>query len=129
METKQLGYDVALSQGACVYEGTCPLVYALAIIGGKWKLPVLWHLFDKKRVRYNDLKRSVVGVTNMMLSKCLKELEKDQLVLRTQYNEVPPRVEYELTERGRLLLPALEALYTWGAEQAALPARREEAKG
>ena len=56
-------------------------------------------------------------------------LEEDQLVLRTQYNEVPPRVEYELTERGRLLLPALEALYTWGVEQASLPARRETSTG
>ncbi len=120
--------SAALPKSADIYEGTCPLVYALAIIGGKWKLPVLWHLFDKKRVRYNELKRSVVGVTNMMLSKCLKELEEDQLVLRTQYNEVPPRVEYELTERGRLLLPALEALYAWGVEQAALPARREKGK-
>ena len=95
----------------------CPILHVFKRIGGKWKLPILWHLADRETVRYNELKRSVRGVTNMMLTKCLRELEDYGLVLRRQYNEVPPRVEYSLSERGNKLLPALEALYAWGREQ------------
>ena len=95
----------------------CPILHVFRFIGGKWKLPVLWHLAEKDTMRYNELKRSVRGVTNMMLTKCLRELEDFGLVIRRQYNEVPPRVEYSLTERGKKLLPALEELYAWGREQ------------
>lgn len=72
----------------------CPILHVFRRIGGKWKLPILWHLADQETVRYNELKRSVRGVTNMMLTKCLRELEDFGLVIRKQYNEVPPRVEY-----------------------------------
>ena len=95
----------------------CPILHVFRRIGGKWKLPILWHLADQETVRYNELKRSVRGVTNMMLTKCLRELEEYGLVIRQQYNEVPPRVEYSLTNRGKTLLPALEQLYAWGREQ------------
>lgn len=95
----------------------CPILHVFRRIGGKWKLPILWHLADQDTVRYNELKRSVRGVTNMMLTKCLRELEDYGLVTRRQYNEVPPRVEYSLTERGKKLLPALAELYAWGREQ------------
>ena len=95
----------------------CPILHVFRRIGGKWKLPILWHLADQESVRYNELKRSVRGVTNMMLTKCLRELEEYGLVIRRQYNEVPPRVEYSLTERGKKLLPALAELYAWGREQ------------
>ncbi|WP_374283663.1 winged helix-turn-helix transcriptional regulator [Desulfovibrio sp.] len=95
----------------------CPILHVFRRIGGKWKLPILWHLADQETVRYNELKRSVRGVTNMMLTKCLRELEEYGLVIRRQYNEVPPRVEYSLTERGKKLLPALGELYAWGREQ------------
>ena len=94
----------------------CPILHVFRCIGGKWKLPVLWHLAEKDTMRYNELKRSVRGVTNMMLTKCLRELEDFGLVHRRQYNEIPPKVEYSLTERGKKLLPALEALYAWGRE-------------
>ena len=94
----------------------CPILHVFRCIGGKWKLPVLWHLAEKDTMRYNELKRSVRGVTNMMLTKCLRELEDFDLVHRMQYNEIPPRVEYSLTERCKTLLPALEALYAWGRE-------------
>ena len=94
----------------------CPILHVFRCIGGKWKLPVLWHLAEKDTMRYNELKRSVRGVTNMMLTKCLRELEEYGLVIRRQYNEVPPRVEYSLTERGKKLLPALGELYAWGRE-------------
>lgn len=95
----------------------CPILHVFKRIGGKWKLPILWHLAEKEATRYNELKRSVRGVTNMMLTKCLREMEDFGLVQRRQYNEVPPRVEYSLTERGKKLLPALGALYAWGREQ------------
>ena len=95
----------------------CPILHVFRRIGGKWKLPILWHLADQDAVRYNELKRSVRGVTNMMLTKCLRELEDYGLVIRKQYNEVPPRVEYSLTTRGKKLLPALAELYAWGREQ------------
>ena len=95
----------------------CPILHVFRRIGGKWKLPILWHLADQESVRYNELKRSVRGVTNMMLTKCLRELEEHGMVIRRQYNEVPPRVEYSLTERGKKLLPALAELYAWGREQ------------
>jgi len=102
-----------------IYDDTsqCPILHVFKRIGGKWKLPLLWHLAEKDAVRYNELKRSVRGVTNMMLTKCLRELEDYGLVHRQQYNEVPPRVEYSLTERGKQLLPALGALYAWGRDQ------------
>ena len=97
----------------------CPILHVFRCIGGKWKLPILWHLAEKETLRYNELKRTVRGVTNMMLTKCLRELEDFGLVTRKQYNEVPPRVEYALTERGKKLLPALDALYAWGREHQA----------
>lgn len=100
-----------------IYESKCPIIYALDIVGQKWKLPIMWHLFEKDVTRYNELKRSVTGITNMMLTKSLQELESHKLIIRTQYNTVPPKVEYSLTERGKELLPALNALYSWGEKQ------------
>ncbi|WP_308776950.1 helix-turn-helix domain-containing protein [uncultured Bilophila sp.] len=115
---KRAGYRTELP-GTNVYTVPCPIIHALHLIGGKWKLPVLWHLFDAEPVRYNELKRSVVGITNIMLTQCLRELEASGLVRREDHGEVPPRVEYSLTERGRELLPALRELYKWGERQLA----------
>jgi len=95
----------------------CPIIYALDIIGQKWKIPIMWHLLEQESIRYNELKRSVTGITNMMLTKSLKELEAHQLVNRVQYDTIPPKVEYSLTERGKALLPALNELSMWGEEQ------------
>lgn len=93
---RRTGYSTELP-GANVYTVPCPIIHALNLIGGKWKLPVLWHLFDAESVRYNELKRSVVGITNIMLTQCLRELEAAGLVRRNDFGEVPPRVEYSLT--------------------------------
>lgn len=95
----------------------CPLLYALDIIGQKWKLPIMWYLSSNDVTRYNELKRKVTGITNMMLTKSLKELEEHHLVLRTQYDTIPPKVEYSLTDRGKELLPALNELFKWGEKQ------------
>ncbi|AWK49573.1 transcriptional regulator [Clostridium beijerinckii] len=99
------------------YETQCPLIYALDVIGKKWKIPIMWYLFDNKFTRYNELKRKVKGITNMMLTKSLKELEEHNLVVRIQYETIPPKVEYALTKRGKALLPALKELSVWGEEQ------------
>ena len=100
-----------------IYETKCPLIYALEIIGQKWKLPIMWYLFENNFTRYNELKRKVKGITNMMLTKSLKELEEHNLIIRIQYGTIPPKVEYTLTERGKALLPALNELSIWGEEQ------------
>lgn len=100
-----------------IYETKCPLIYALEIIGQKWKLPIMWYLFENEFTRYNELKRKVKGITSMMLTKSLKELEEHNLIVRIQYETIPPKVEYALTERGKALLPALNELSKWGEEQ------------
>lgn len=95
----------------------CPVAYALNLIGGKWHLQIIWALYKKPVQRYNELKRRVDGITNMMLSQSLKELEQYGLVNRTQYPEIPPRVEYSLTEEGQVLIPLIRELWKWGAKQ------------
>lgn len=94
----------------------CPLTFALTLIGSKWRLPIIWALWKNKRIRYNELKRQVDGITNMVLSQSLKEMEKQGLVVRTQFMEIPPRVEYSLTEAGEALIPSLKSLAEWGKE-------------
>jgi DNA-binding HxlR family transcriptional regulator len=92
----------------------CPVGYAFKAIEGKWKLPILWMLCTNGTLRYNELKKGVPGITNVMLANTLKELEKLGLVNRVQFNEIPPRVEYSLTEIGEKLLPVLNEFGIWG---------------
>lgn len=94
----------------------CPIRYSLDIVGGKWKLPILCMLASGEPTRYSSIKRKLGNVTNMMLSQSLKELEAVGVVHREQYNEVPPRVEYTLTEKGSSIVPILVQFATWGAE-------------
>ena len=91
----------------------CPLDAALQAIGGKWKGIILFHLSIKK-MRFNQLNKSIPKVTERMLIRQLRELEKDELVLRTVYPVVPPKVEYEITEFGKTLIPVLTELNGWG---------------
>lgn len=91
----------------------CPIKYALEVIGGKWKLNILGQLLRKDICRFNQLKRDVSGITNTMLANSLRELENDKLITRNQYNEMPVRVEYTLTDKGRNLLPLLYELTIW----------------
>ena len=102
-----------------IYETDCPILYAMEIIGQKWKLPILWYIADAENttLRYRELERKVVGITATMLTKCLRELEQDGLISRTQYNTIPPTVEYALTERGKTLIPALDSVYQWADQQ------------
>ena len=85
----------------------------LDVLGGKWKLLVVWHLHDGSR-RYGALKRSMPGITEKMLIQQLRELERDGMITRTAYAEVPPRVEYALSADGESLLPVLKVLCGWG---------------
>ncbi len=92
----------------------CPIAYTARAIGGKWKMSIIWQLHTNGVLRYGELKRNVDGITNMMLTQSLQELQQYDIVKRVQYMEVPPKVEYSLTEGGQGLIPALEAMATWG---------------
>ncbi|HTB21291.1 MAG TPA: helix-turn-helix domain-containing protein [bacterium] len=91
----------------------CALDVTMAFVGGKWKTVVLWYLRDKP-LRFGELRRRIPEITEKMLSLQLKKLERDGLVLRKAYAEVPPRVEYALTAEGKTLRPLLSALAAWG---------------
>ena len=108
-----------LPKGKNIYETECPILYAMELIGQKWKLPILWYIADAENqtLRYRELERKVVGITATMLTKCLRELERDKFITRKQYNTIPPTVEYSLDERGKTLLPALESVYKWAEAQ------------
>lgn len=92
----------------------CEKELTLAVIGGKWKLIILWHLGMEGKKRFSELKRLIPHITQKMLTNQLRELEEDQLVIRKVYPEVPPRVEYSLTEHGESLVPILKMMYNWG---------------
>lgn len=96
------------------YKEKCPIVYAMSIIGAKWKIPILWHLAHYEILHYNELKRHLNGITNTVLTRCLRELEQDNIVVRKSDGSVPPSVTYELTMLGQELIPALNGLYNWG---------------
>jgi DNA-binding HxlR family transcriptional regulator len=98
----------------CPCQEYCPLGGALKLIGGKWKIPILCALNQDGTTRYNELKRKIRGITNTMLASSLKELEEDGLISRTQYMEMPLRVEYTLTDRCEELIPILGQLAKWG---------------
>lgn len=97
----------------------CPIRYSLNIVGGKWKLAIICALADQSPTRYGEIRRKLDGITNMMLSQSLKDLEADGMLHRKQYNEIPPRVEYALSEKGRSLMPVLHLLADWGEEHMA----------
>ena len=92
---------------------TCGLEAALAVLGGKWKPLILFHLAHDTR-RYGDLRRAVGGVSDKMLIQHLKEMQADGVVRRLDFKEIPPRVEYSLTPFGRTLAKALAPLCGWG---------------
>jgi DNA-binding HxlR family transcriptional regulator len=96
-------------------EGTLFVQATLKVLGGKWKILILWHLKDKAR-RFSELKRLIPEITEKMLIQQLRELEKDEIVNRKVYSDVPPKVEYSFTDYGRSLEPALKALCEWGEE-------------
>ncbi len=105
---------------------TCPVQAALDTIGGKWK-PVLLALLSENTMRFGELQRRLPNVTQRMLTNQLRELERDGLIARKVYAQVPPKVEYSLTELGNTLAPMLEELRKWG-ERYMLPRHLKEAE-
>lgn len=91
-----------------------PFGYTLSVISGKWKMVILYLLFEGDVIRFNELRRQIGRITYKMLSDQLKELEADGLIIRKEYPQVPPKVEYSLSEKGKSLIPILEAMCDWG---------------
>ena len=90
--------------------------YTLSLISGKYKMTILYTLMEFGVVRFNEMKKYIGGISYKTLSASLKELEADQLVHREEYPQIPPKVEYSLSERGKSLMKILDQLCTWGEE-------------
>lgn len=119
------GKEYKITMNGKVYH--CALDVAMGYFGGKWKTVILWYI-RKQPKRFSELRRSIPDITEKMLSLQLKKLEKDGIVERRVYAEVPPRVEYFLTREGKTFIPALEALAKWGRAKAGKEGKLEEIK-
>ncbi len=95
-------------------KGHCPVTETLKCLQGKWTLLVIYLLCARHPLRFGELKRYLPGVTNTMLTQTLRSLETEGIVSRVQFNEIPPHVEYSLTEKGMDLLPVFHAILNWG---------------
>lgn len=105
----------------------CSMELTLSIIGGKWKVLILWYL-GKERMRFNELQRKLQYITPKMLTQQLRELEQDQLITRKIYEQVPPKVEYSLSKEGQSLLPILCTLNQWGLSHAGKNSKIDKAE-
>ncbi|MBS4193283.1 helix-turn-helix transcriptional regulator [Bacillus sp. FJAT-49705] len=94
----------------------CRVDDALSILVGKWKPIILLHLLQKGTLRFSELKRSLPGITQKMLTNQLRELEEEDIISRKVYPQVPPKVEYSITKYGKTLEPILEAMHEWGTK-------------
>lgn len=102
----------------CLVTG-CPIGYTLSIVGGKWKWIIVSFISQYETIRYGKIKDSLPKIAHKTLSQQLKELEEDGIIYREQYNQVPPKVEYSLTEKGKTLIPILEHMSQWGKQNRA----------
>lgn len=105
-----------MSEISSVKPDRCPVTYCMGVIGGKWK-PIILYLISMGVNRFGVLQRNIEGISKQMLSKQLRELEHDGILSREIFAEIPPRVEYDLTEVGKSLLPVIGAMKAWGTEQ------------
>jgi DNA-binding HxlR family transcriptional regulator len=105
----------SVEENNCKYEtiGCNKISQALSIISGKWKLKLLYIIGYYETIRYGEIKRQATPITHKMLSTQLKELESDGLIIRKEYPQIPPKVEYSLSEKGYGLLPMFDELYNW----------------
>ncbi|WP_164657538.1 winged helix-turn-helix transcriptional regulator, partial [Pseudomonas viridiflava] len=101
---------------------------AFSLLSGKWKLEIMW-LINQRVYRFGELRKAIPGITQHMLTAQLRELEADELLTRTVFAEVPPRVEYEITEKARGLGPTMEALTIWWQEHGASVPVRSAGRG
>ncbi len=109
-------------------DAACPASRMVKMLGGRWKLNILYHL-DQNVYRYSDLQRCLPGITPKMLTQQLRELEDDGIVHREVYRQVPPKVEYSITPRGKTLGPILRAMIEWSRADAAETAREALRRG
>ncbi len=91
----------------------CPLEYGLNVFGGKWKSRIICVLASKETLRYSELRKEMCNITDAVLAATLKELIADQVIVRKSYDEIPPRVEYSLTEKGNSVVPILQSICAW----------------
>ena len=106
--------EFKMPENICFVTSKEPFDYTLSLISGKWKLKIIYVLACMKTVRYNVMKKNIDGITHKMLSTQLKELENSGLVFRKEYPQVPPKVEYSLTEKGLSLIPLVSLMCEWG---------------
>ncbi|MBT1525907.1 helix-turn-helix transcriptional regulator [Clostridioides difficile] len=99
----------------CLDNYSCPIEATLALIGGKYKTLILWHLKDTI-LRFNELKKLIPKATPKMLTQQLRELESDGLIIRVVYPVVPPKVEYSLSDFGKSIIPILDSMCDWGSD-------------
>lgn len=97
-------------------EFNCEKELTLSVIGGKWKLVILWHLGFEGTHRFNEIRKLFKSISHRILSKQLKELEQDGLIIRTVYSSSPPKVEYSISDMGKTILPIVQSMYEWGKE-------------
>jgi DNA-binding HxlR family transcriptional regulator len=102
-----------------LHANTCNVAYAMSIIGGKWKIAIIWKLVGK-RLRYSELRAALGSISEGVLINQLKELERDHVISRIVYKEIPPHVEYELTAGGKELEKALREIEQWGAKRCSI---------
>ncbi|MEM7485480.1 MAG: helix-turn-helix domain-containing protein [Bacteroidota bacterium] len=108
METKKL------TEKNKYCSGSCPVIATLDVLGGKWKPAILWELQNEEVLRFGKLKKKLMSITQKMLTQQLRELEKDEIIERKVYAEIPPRVEYRLSAYGKTLAPVLNEMAKWG---------------
>ncbi|MHC5228133.1 winged helix-turn-helix transcriptional regulator [Enterococcus sp. LJL99] len=94
----------------------CLGIQIFKTLGGKWKLPIIWIVSKNEGIRYNELRRQLQGITNTSLTRALKSLEANQLIIRKNFETIPPHVEYYLADKTQDIVPALDVLAKWGAE-------------
>ncbi len=108
--------DVKTGKKIIFDENSCPVTATMHVIGGKWKAILINAIYHTSPARFGELKRSVIGITQSMLTSQLRELEDDGIINRKIYAEVPPKVEYTLTEFGLTLGPIIQSMAKWGEE-------------
>lgn len=114
---KDLTYEEWTRQvknGILTDAGNCPVTSLLLMLQGKWKFQIIYEMCIKNPIRFGEIRKNINGITNTMLTSSLRELEKDGLISRIQFNEIPPHVEYSLTEKREALLPIFYAMTQWG---------------
>ena len=113
VRTKKYAMETIIAKRYTPTSAAADVEAALRLLEGRWKLVILFHLFGGKVLRYSDLEKAIPAITQKMLGQQLRRMEADGIVVRTVYPQVPPKVEYRLTEWGQSLCPALDAILKW----------------